>query len=106
MQNIGLSLKLVWLVISLGILLILAAPFTLGSEKVARLAPVCEWKAKYSRPCAFCGMTTSFLDISHGRFRDAGQSNRGAIPLYLLFLCDELAALVFFGRKGALICKY
>ena len=58
---------------------------------------------KYGRPCAFCGMTTSFLDISEGRFGDAGQSNHGVIPLYLLFLSNELGALVFFSRKGAFL---
>ena len=106
MQNVGLSLKLVWLTISLGIALILATPYALGREKAARLAPVCEWKAKYGRHCAFCGMTTSFLDISAGRFHDAGRSNRGGPPLYLLFLSNELGALIFFGRKGAFTCKY
>ena len=106
MQNVGLSLKLAWLVVSLGIFLILAAPFALGSENVARLAPVCESKARYGRPCAFCGMTTSFLDISEGRFQDAGRSNRGGLPLYLLFLSNELGALFVLGRKGAFTCKY
>ena len=106
MQNAGISLKLVWLTVSLGILLVLAAPFALGRERAAHLAPVCEWKAKYGRACAFCGMTTSFLDISDGRFGDAGRSNRGGVPLYLLFVSNELAALLFFSRKGAMTCRY
>jgi len=106
MQNAGLSFKLVWLALSLGILMILAVPFALGRERASHLAPVCEWKAKYGRACAFCGMTTSFLDISEGRFRSARRSNRGGVPLYLLFVSNELAAFLFFSRKGAMKCKH
>lgn len=105
MQDVRLSLKIVWATVSIILLLILSAPFTLGRERVARLAPVCESKAKYGRPCMLCGMTTSFLDISDGRLNDAGRSNRAGIPLYGIFLTNELGVLVFFGRKGAIRCK-
>jgi hypothetical protein len=99
-RDLDISLRFVWLIVSLAILLVLAAPFVLGPERVARLTPVCESKARYGRPCAFCGMTTGFLAISDGRFEDAERSNRGAIPLYVLFVVNEVCAFVFmFGRR-------
>lgn len=98
------AFRIVWLAVSLIILATLAAPFVLGRERLANLVPVCEWKAKYHRPCPFCGMTTSFVDISEGRFSDAKRSHRAGIPLYLLFVSNELGALVFARRKG-FICK-
>ena len=105
MRDTGLALKIVWATVSLVLLLILAAPFALSRERVARLAPVCESKAKYGRPCSFCGMTTSFLDISEGHFDEAGRRNNAGIPLYGLFVSNELGALAFFARKGAIRCK-
>ena len=106
MRDLALSLKIVWAALSLALLMILAAPFALGRERVAHLAPLCESKARYGRPCAFCGMTTSFLDISDGRFDQAGRANGAGIPLYGLFLSNELGALLFFGRKGTLLCRH
>ena len=106
MRDLGDSLKIVWAAISILVLLILASPFALGRERVANLTPVCEWKAKYGRPCGFCGMTTSFLDISEGRLDEAGTSNRAGIPLYGLFVSNELGALWFFARKGVRKCTH
>lgn len=105
MRDVVQSLRLVWITLSLAILAILAAPFLLGRERLTKLAPVCEWKAKYGRECLFCGMTTSFLDISEGRLRQAGRANRAGIPLYLLFVSNEIYALVFVRRKGGITCK-
>ena len=85
--------------LSLLILMILAAPFVLGRERVAALAPVCERKARYGQECPLCGMTTSFLDISRGKFGEARNANRGGIPLYLSFVSNEIGALIFVRRK-------
>jgi len=83
------------------ILAILASPFALGRDRVARIVPMCEWKAKYGRECAFCGMTTSFLDISEGHLSEASHANRAGVPLYLLFVANEIRALALIRRKGA-----
>jgi len=99
------ALRIVWLVVSLIVLATLAAPFALGRERLAHLVPVCEWQAKYGRPCPFCGMTTSFLAISEGRLGEAGRTNRAGIPLYLLFVSNEVGALLFLRRKGTGTCK-
>jgi hypothetical protein len=103
-RDLDVSLRFVWLLSSLVILLILASPFVLGSTRVQRLAPVCESRLHDGRPCAFCGMTTGFLAISEGRFHDAGRANHAAIPLYAAFVINEIAVLMFV-RKGGLICK-
>ena len=99
------ALRIVWLIVSVVILLILVAPFVLGSERVAKLAPVCQSKLRDGTPCSFCGMTTSFLAISGGRLHDAGRANRGGIPLYALFVINEVGILMFV-RKGGLACNF
>jgi hypothetical protein len=95
------SFRIVWVTLSLAVLAVLVSPFALRRERLARMVPVCEWKAKYGRECAFCGMTTSFLDISGGRLGDASHANRAGIPLYLLFVANEICALAFIRRRGA-----
>jgi len=100
------SFRIVWITLSLAIMAVLVSPFALGRDQMARLVPACERKAKYRRECAFCGMTTSFLDISEGRLVEASHANRGGIPLYVLFVANQICALVFLRRKGASRCKY
>ena len=100
-EDVRRSFRIVWVTLSLLILAVLVSPFTLGRERLARMVPVCEWKAKYGKECSFCGMTTSFLEISEGRLGEASHANRGGIPLYLLFVANEICALAFIRRKGA-----
>jgi len=101
-EDVRRSFRIVWVTLSLLILAVLVSPFTLGRERLARMVPVCEWKAKYGKECSFCGMTTSFLEISEGRLGEASHANRGGIPLYLLFVANEICALAFIRRKGAI----
>jgi hypothetical protein len=105
-EDVHRAFRIVWVTFSLAILVVLALPFALGRERIARIVPMCEWKAKYGRECAFCGMTTSFLDISEGRLGEASLANRGGIPLYLLFVGNEICALAFIRRKGVNKCKH
>ena len=99
------SIRAVWLIVSYIILLTLASPWLIGRENVVRLTPLCQSKVRYGTPCSFCGMTTSFLAISQSRFSDAAAANRGGIPLYAVFVVNELCVVAFF-RKGGLACKY
>ena len=103
------ALRIVWLVVSVIILATLAATFALGRERLGHLLPPCEWKVKYQRECPFCGMTTSFLDISEGQFDNAQRANHAGIPLYLLFMTNEIGVLAFvrrtFVRREGVICK-
>ena len=89
------SLVTSWLLISLVLLFVLIAPYLLSSESVLNLAPACEWKVKYNTECYMCGMTRSFILISYGHFSEAHDRNKGSIPLYLLFLANQLCALFY-----------
>ena len=91
--------------VSVAILVALALPFTPARDPAIGLIPPCEWKTRYSRECPFCGMTTSFLDISEGHLDAAQRVNRAGIPLYVLFVSNELCALAFLRRKRAPSCK-
>ena len=99
------ALRIVWLVVSLIIVFTLAAPFALSRDRFAHLLPPCEWKVKYHRECPFCGMTTSFIDISEGQLGSAHRANRAGIPLYFAFVSNELGLLAFIRRKGIAACK-
>jgi len=96
---------MVWITLSLAFLMILAAPFLLGRERLAALVPACERKARFGTECALCGMTTSFLEISQGKFGAARRANRAGIPLYLTFVSNEILALVWVRRKRSGTCK-
>ena len=100
-EDVRRAFRIVWMTLSLVILAMLVSPFTLGRERLARLVPACEWKVKYGRECGFCGMTTSFLDISEGRLGEASHANHAGIPLYLVFVVNEICALAYIRRKGA-----
>jgi len=99
------SLAIVWGTLSIGILAALLAPFAVGHERLAGLVPACERRARYGTECPFCGMTTSFCDISAGKFSDASHANRAGIPLYFGFVANEFCALAFVRRKRGIPCK-
>ncbi|MEO0248149.1 MAG: DUF2752 domain-containing protein [candidate division WOR-3 bacterium] len=94
-DEVKLSFLIVWLILSIGMLFVLVAPFALSADTIAALVPTCEWKVKYGRECSLCGMTTSFIQISHGNFKQSLLSNRASIPLYVVFVINELFGLPF-----------
>jgi hypothetical protein len=87
------AIFVVWIIVSVVILLILLAPFALSMDTLKAIVPVCEWKAKYNRECPLCGMTRSFVYISHGDFTQARDQNRWSVHLYAIFLVNEILAL-------------
>lgn len=104
-RDIKAALRIVWMTFSIAISVVLISPFVLGRGRVAGLLPACERKARYGTECPFCGMTTSFLDISQARFSDSTRANRAGIPLYLIFVSNEFCALAFMRRKRGIPCK-
>ena len=89
------ALLIAWVAVSVAISGILLLPFALTPGTVRALAPACQWKTKYNRECAFCGMTSSFVAISRGDFRTAAKRNRGSIPLYLALVGNQCVAIWF-----------
>ncbi len=98
------ALSTVWAMLGLILLCVLIAPWMVTPARAASLVPACEWKARYHRECAFCGMTTAFFAISHGRLREADQANRGAIPLYAAFLLNEAGLVLFLQSERSRPC--
>ncbi len=98
------ALSAVWAMIGLILLGVLIVPWAVSPAQVASVVPACEWKARYHRECAFCGLTTAFFAIRHGRFEEAEHANRGAIPLYAAFLLNEAGLLLFFQSERSRPC--
>jgi hypothetical protein len=53
--------------------------------------PCCLFHETTGIPCPFCGLTRSFVSVSHGRFADAFLYNFVGPPLYAGFLLGALA---------------
>lgn len=88
----------VWGVVSVVLLVVLAAPFLLGTDRIGRWTPVCEAKQR-GGSCPLCGMTTSFLAISRGDLDGARTAHRGGIALYSAFLLNEFAGTAYLWRR-------
>lgn len=104
MKEFKLAFKMCWMVLSLVAIAAVILPGCLSAGEVARITPRCERKTKLGTECFFCGMTTGFIRIAHGRWEDAGRSNRGALPLYAGFAGNG-ACLAFALIKSCKIGK-
>ena len=93
------ALLLVWLAISMAATAAMVAPLMLPERMIAALTPVCESKRLHGRECFLCGTTTAFIAISRGEWRRAAESNRGAIPLYVCFAVNAIAAAYVVSRR-------
>ncbi|MEO0093672.1 MAG: hypothetical protein ABIK93_01570 [candidate division WOR-3 bacterium] len=98
-KEIKLAFSIVWLVISFIILLILITPFIFSDTTIEALSPKCEWKTKYNKECLLCGMTKSFILISHRKFSEASALNNFSLYLYSIFVLNEAAILAFLTQK-------
>jgi hypothetical protein len=92
-EDIRSAFFIVWIIVSAVIFLALLAPFVLSTDTLTAIVPVCEWKTKYNRECPLCGMTRSFVCISHGDLAQARNRNRWSVHLYSVFLGNEMLAL-------------
>jgi hypothetical protein len=84
---------IVWIVISVIVCCILAAPFLLQSDMLHNLIPECEWQTRYGKACPLCGMTHSFVLISSGRFSEARAANQHSLFLYATFFINSILFL-------------
>jgi hypothetical protein len=94
MSDIRRGLLIVWLMVALLCGAIVAAPFIAPPAVLAGITPQCEARARNSS-CPACGLTTGFIAISAGRWREAQQANAGAVPLFWAFSANFAAALVY-----------
>jgi len=95
------ALFISWFVYSVIIFLVLLTPFVLSGKTIERITPKCAWRVRYHKPCPACGLTTGFRLISAGQFRRAEALNRYSLPLYTLFLLNEIILLGVLGGKIA-----
>ena len=92
------ALANVWIVVSVGALLALAAPFLLPADVILRLAPICLSRAQFGVECPSCGMTRAFLAIAGGDLAEASALNRGAPWLYGACVVNTVLLAVWLGR--------
>ena len=97
--DVAFSFQAVWILVSLPILFALLAPFFLSQATIDLITPRCVWKTKYHKECPVCGMTTSFILISHGRLKEANVRNKGSLALYAAFISNEISLLAFLRRR-------
>jgi len=90
-----------WTVATLVTLATVLAPYILTAGEIGRMTPRCARKAVDGRSCFFCGMTTGFIHMAHGRLSAAEQANRAAPPLYAGFAGNSLC-LAFLLAKARL----
>lgn len=91
-----------WLIVSCILAATVTVPLVASEHAVAAWAPQCVWKSRFGRECPACGMTTSFIDIAHGRWASAWSENRGGIPLYGGIVVNSvfwIRALARLGRR-------
>jgi hypothetical protein len=74
-SEVRLSFFIAWMVISVLVLGVLLAPIILPGATIRRLEPRCEWKVRYGKECPMCGMTTSFILICRGKFKEASAAS-------------------------------
>lgn len=60
-------------------------------DALAAILPTCEAVAQRGERCFFCGMTRSFVDMSHRRLSAAFKANPGGPFLYALFWMNVAA---------------
>lgn len=87
------AFKYVWLIVSVVTGCAILAPFVFAPATLHSLFPACEARVKYHTACPLCGMTTAFIYVAGGRWRDAQAANSGAIPLFLAWLVNLVVAL-------------
>jgi len=97
-SEVRLSFFIAWMVISVIVLGVLLAPIILPGATIRRLEPRCEWKIRYGKECPMCGMTTGFILICRGKFKEACAANRASLPLFLILVTNEICAVLLLRR--------
>jgi ribosomal protein S14 len=97
-REVRLSFFIAWMVISAVLFGVLFAPLILPTATIQRLEPRCKWKVRYAKECPMCGMTTSFILICRGKFKEASAANKASIPLFSILTASEVGAILLLGK--------
>jgi hypothetical protein len=89
-RQLRLSLYCSWLIVGIALLLAVILPLVAPEPLIHAITPRCVWKVRFGRECPLCGLTTAFIDIGRGAWRQARASNAGGIPLYAAFVLNSL----------------
>ncbi len=89
-----------WAIVSVLLLIALVSLFILQPETIRNIMPRCELKSGYNKECSLCGMTTSFLYIANGKFREANASNSYGIALFSLLIFNEISFVYFLAKHS------
>jgi len=98
-SHVRTALVISWLILTLLSIPVVAAPFVLPAKTISHWTPVCERKAKSGEECLLCGMTRAFLLLGEGRLQEASLHNHASVPLFLVLLGNQLAAVWFVSRS-------
>ena len=93
------TLKNVWLIISSVIFIITASLFLLPEDILLNNTPVCQSKTAEGAECIACGLTRGFVNIYSGNFSEANHFNHASLPLYGLFLLNNIVFTGFTLKK-------
>jgi hypothetical protein len=89
---------IVWLILSAFVGGILLSPHIFSAKKIEKISAYLSLPRSRIHECTLCGITSGFLLISSGDFWKANSANRGALPLYLTFVLNEVLALGYLWR--------
>ena len=93
------SFQIAWVILSIGIFIVISAPFILPNDTILGLSAKLKLKNEIITKCSLCGMTRSFVMISNGRFKEADSVNALSTPTYLFFLLNELFLINFLLKR-------
>src|ERR1035441_10409462 len=82
LSQLRLSLYCSWLIISIPLVVAVVLPLVGSQSLIQSITPLCVWKTRFGRECPGCGLTTAFVRIGRGQWRDAMSANAAGVPLY------------------------
>jgi hypothetical protein len=97
-SQLGLSLRIVWLIVSIPLFLSIVLA-TFAPAEMTAIAPTCVWKSQLGRECGGCGLTTAFVLIGTGDWQGAAHANAAGAPLFVSFVVNSIVAAAYAMRR-------
>jgi len=93
------SISMVWQITSYSIIILLIMIFVLNESTLLSISPQCISQINYGKPCALCGMTRAFTEISRFDFAKAYQLNSLSLILISIFLINSFILLYYITKR-------